>query len=104
MQNATFILATPEDTGIVIDCSIAFSDEFVGKQLPAIENELRERLRTYFDKELNENYICWYAREGEEVAAIGGLVLRDGPGNLKNPSGRWGYIMSVYTIPHFRRK
>ncbi len=26
------------------------------------------------------------------------------PGNLKNPSGKWGYIMNMFTVPEFRRK
>jgi predicted acetyltransferase len=25
------------------------------------------------------------------------------PGNFKNPSGKWCYIMNMYTVPAFRR-
>jgi GNAT superfamily N-acetyltransferase len=104
MENAIFTLATTADAQLVVDYRIAFATEFAGKQPPMIEKETRTRLHTYFSKELNKNYICWYAKDGDEIAAIGGLVLREGPGNLKNPSGKWGYIMNVYTVPHHRRK
>jgi predicted acetyltransferase len=104
MENATFILATTDDVAVAVDYRIAFANEFAGKQSTVIETETRARLHAYFSKELNKNYICWYVKEEDEIAAIGGLVLRDGPGNLKNPSGRWGYIMNVYTVPNHRRK
>jgi hypothetical protein len=26
------------------------------------------------------------------------------PGNFKNPSGKWGCIMNMYTLPAYRRK
>jgi predicted acetyltransferase len=30
--------------------------------------------------------------------------LRHLPGNFKNPTGKWGYIMNMYTVPEHRRK
>ncbi|RYG44018.1 MAG: GNAT family N-acetyltransferase, partial [Chitinophagaceae bacterium] len=26
------------------------------------------------------------------------------PGTLRNPSGKWGYVLNVYTAPDYRRK
>jgi hypothetical protein len=31
------------------------------------------------------------------------MMLREQPGNFKNPSGKWAYIMNMYTYPSFRR-
>ena len=43
------------------------------------------------------------ARHGSKIAGIGGMVLREQPGSLKNPTGKAGYIMKMYTFPSFRR-
>lgn len=104
MEDPKYILATKKDLEMVVNYRLAFSDEIVGKQSVEAEAALRESLIAYFKKELNKNYICWYAKIGDEVAAIGGLGIRTAPGNVKNPSGKWGYIMSIYTVPHHRKK
>ncbi|MES2704522.1 MAG: GNAT family N-acetyltransferase [Bacteroidota bacterium] len=103
-MNITFLEAGEDDVDIVTDYRMAFSDELNGKQSEAIERNLRDNLNAYFKAELGRNYICWYASVNGDVAAIGGLGIRVVPGNIKNPSGVWGYIMSIYTVPQYRRQ
>jgi ribosomal protein S18 acetylase RimI-like enzyme len=98
-----YFRATAADIDMIVDQRIAFSNELVGKQEPHTEMLLRGNLTTYFEAELNRNYFCWYARQGTEVAGIGGIGIRVLPGNLRNPSGKWGYIMSMYTVPAYRK-
>lgn len=59
----------------------------------------------YFSKAIQDNTcISFIAKCDEDVAGIGSVHLREMPGNFKNPSGKWGYIMNMYTVPEFRRK
>ena len=104
MDELTYVLATAADARIVTDLRIAFADELVGKAPEEQGKKLRESLENYFSAELNKNYICWLAKAGEEVIAAGGLVIRTGPGNIKNLSGITGYLMNIYTAPEHRRK
>lgn len=106
MDAITYHLAanTPKDIDVLIDYRILFAKDLLGELSPEDEAAQRESLRQYFTKETGGNYICWYAAINGEVAAIAGMVIRYGPGNMKNPSGTWGYIMNVYTMPQHRRK
>lgn len=102
MDNIEFHLATAADLEIILEYRIRFGEELVGKQAATDEAALRESLAEYFTHELDKNYICWYATQDGKVVSIAGMVVRVGPGNVKNPSGRWGYIMNVYTLPEYR--
>ena len=58
----------------------------------------------YFSKAIQDNTcISFIAKCDGIVAGIGSVHLREMPGNFKNPSGKWGYIMNMYTVPAFRR-
>jgi GNAT superfamily N-acetyltransferase len=104
METVNYILANEADINMIVDQRIIFSDLLIGKQEPAIEKNLRDSLTAYFKKELNKTYLVWYATINNEVVSIGGLGVREQPGNIKNPSGLWGYIMSIYTDPKHRKK
>lgn len=62
-------------------------------------------MTNYFSKSIvDHSSISIIAKDQDIVAGIGSIHLREMPGNFKNPSGRWGYIMNMYTIPEYRRK
>jgi GNAT superfamily N-acetyltransferase len=104
MENFIYKQATEADIPMIIDQRVIFANELGGKQDTQTEAMQRKDLTDYFQRELNKTYICWYATLNDEVVAIGGLVIRTQPGNIKNPSGIWGYIMNIYTRPQDRRK
>lgn len=107
MEAIEFHLATDskKDIDILVEYRLIFAEEMAGEKLePEAEALNRANGRAYFEEEVGKNYICWYATVDGEVAAIAGMVVRRGPGNLNNPSGVWGYIMNVYTAPQHRRK
>lgn len=103
MNKIEYHLATLQDIDIVVDFRIEFAIVLGGRIPEAEELKLRELAYDYFGEELNNNYLCWYATVNGEPASVAGMVLRRNPGNIKNPSGRWGYIMNVYTRPEYRR-
>lgn len=104
MSNVTFLRAGHSDIPMLVDYRILFSNELAGKQDAALEKQLRDSATAFFQRELNKGYICWYAHVNGDIAALAGLVIRSMPGNIRNPSGVWGYIINVYTLPHHRRK
>ena len=62
------------------------------------------QLTDYFSKAtVDGTCISFIAKSGNEIAGIGSVHIREMPGNFKNPSGKWGYIMNMYTVPEFRR-
>lgn len=103
MQSIEYKQATAEDIDKVINMRIWFSDVLVGKQSEENEKMMRAALHDYFADELDKNYLCWYATVDGELASMAGLVMRRVPGNIRNPTGRWGYIMNVFTLPQYRR-
>ncbi len=59
----------------------------------------------YFSRETAKSKcISIIAKYDGASAGIGSIQIREQPGNIKNPSGKWGYIMNMYTVPTFRRK
>ena len=88
METYTYHLATEADISMIADHRILLFDELASKQEAVAEAILRGSLHAYFKEELNKTYLCWYAKAGHEVVAIGGIILRTQAGTPKNPSGR----------------
>jgi ribosomal protein S18 acetylase RimI-like enzyme len=103
MSHTEYIKATMADIDAVVEMRMRFQNEYLGVQSGEMETLLRKNLSDYFTKELDKNYLCWFAKVNGELASIAGMVIRINPGNVRNPTGIWGYIMSVYTLPKYRR-
>ncbi len=105
MSDITYHLATEADVEKLINFRLSFLIEFLGPQTEEKIQALAANLRAFFDRALNErSYICWFARSGNELAGVGGLSVRQHPGNFLNFTGKAGYIMNMYTLPAHRRK
>ncbi len=101
MQSIAYKQATEQDIDMLVEMRARFASELSG--LPVEDVRMTAELHAYFTEELNKTYLCWYALVDGQVASIAGVVLRRSPGSIKNPSGRWGYIMNVYTLQPYRR-
>ncbi|HTF05354.1 MAG TPA: GNAT family N-acetyltransferase [Bacteroidia bacterium] len=105
MNNITYHKATQNDVATLVDNRIAFALELSGEQDPEVIVALKKQMTGYFSKATTENTcISFIAKCDGEVAGIGSVHVREQPGNIKNPTGKWGYIMNMYTLPAFRRK
>jgi GNAT superfamily N-acetyltransferase len=105
VNNITYYRATQRDINTLIDLRIKFSIELTGEHSLAARLELRDNLAVYFKKAFYQNTAIWYlANDKDTAVGIGGLIFREHPGNFKNPSGKMGYIINMYTLPAFRRK
>ena len=104
MTPITYHLASSSDTKTLVDSRIDFALELSGSQPEEQVEILRKQMTAYFSKATPDNTcISFIAKSGDEIAGIGSVQFRDQPGNFKNPSGKWGYIMNMYTYPAFRR-
>lgn len=105
MHNIEFTRATGNDIQVLVDHRVDFLSEYWGPQSQEALKEFKYILTDYFSRcVINGTYICYLAKENNTVVGIGGMVIREQPGTFKNPSGRVGYLMNMYTIPSFRRK
>lgn len=105
MEHITYHLATGNDIPLLAELRVAFVEDMMGKQQEEDIAKLGEYFTTYLTKALADgSYISWYARVGNDTVGVGGIVLRVQPGNIRNPSGKWGYVMNMYIRPAHRRK
>ncbi|MCF8254330.1 MAG: GNAT family N-acetyltransferase [Bacteroidia bacterium] len=103
-MNITYHKATIDDVFILVENRILFALELAGPQNEEAILLLRKQMTQYFSKATTENScISFIAKCDGMVAGIGSCHLREMPGNFKNPSGKWGYIMNMYTVPKYRR-
>lgn len=104
-MNISYHKAGIEDVNALVDNRILFALELSGVQNEDVVLSLRNQMTDYFSKATaNNSCISFIAKYDGIVAGIGSVHLREMPGNFKNPSGKWGYIMNMYTVPEFRRK
>src|SRR6185436_12904412 len=91
MSSITYRKANQNDIQTLVDTRILFAVELKGEQPREIIDALKIQMTDYFIKATAANTCI-------------SVILREQPGNLNNPSGKWGYIMNMYTLPEFRRK
>ncbi len=104
-RGITFSKATGDDIDALVEFRLRFATELAGDQPGEKIYALRYQLNTYFSTMTKENNcISIIADCDGQIAGIGSLLLRNMPGNFKNPSGKWGYIMNIYTVPEYRRQ
>ena len=105
MNNINYHKTTQADIQTLVENRILFALELSGGQNEEAIQSLRKQMTNYFSKATADNTcISLIAKYDEIVAGFGSVHLREMPGNFKNPSGKWGYIMNMYTVPEFRRK
>ena len=101
----TYHKAGPGDIPTLVDYRIEFQVAMSGPQPQEAINELKVHLVEYFNRALGNNtFIGYIARCNTIVAGMGGIVIRDHAGGFRNPQGKMGYVMNMYTVPAFRRK
>jgi predicted acetyltransferase len=105
MEEIVYSRATLDDLDTIIDLRLIFAKEFSTR--PSLESiqEFKKANKMYLEVAIpNNSFIVYLAKCGNEIAGMGGVVIRQQPGSFKNPSGRVGYMMNMYIFPFFRRK
>jgi predicted acetyltransferase len=105
MENISCLKATLNDLQTVINLRLIFASEFAGQQSLESIAEFKRRNQEYLEKSIqNNSFIIYIARHGNELAGMGGMVIREQSGSFKNPTGKVGYLMNMYTFPLYRRR
>jgi predicted acetyltransferase len=105
MEGITYSRATISDLQTIIDLRLIFAIEFSGPQTSESIQNFKNHNQDYIQRSIqNNSFIAYLAKIGNEIAGMGGLVIREQPGNFRNPSGKVGYLFNMYTFPKFRRK
>lgn len=105
MNTITYHKATIQDVNILVENRILFALELSGIQDEMQIQSIKIQLTEYFTKAIENNTcISFIASSDDLTVGIGSVYKKELPGNFKNPSGKWGYIMNMYTIPSYRRK
>ncbi len=75
-----------------------------GEQHIEKETELREELSKYFNKAMNDNsFVAIIAEIDGKPVGFGGMVIQHIPGNFNLINGLEGYVLSMYTLPAYRK-
>lgn len=97
--------ATYVDVDILVDFRIEFLKEF--QNIPS-DNEMeifRKSLKNFFlDKMKSGEFIAWFAVSENKILATSGLSFLQRPPHFFNKTGKFAYIMNMYTKPNWRRK
>ncbi|MBL7930612.1 MAG: GNAT family N-acetyltransferase [Bacteroidia bacterium] len=97
--------ATSQDIETIVENRLKFAIELNGDQSEDAKENLKTLMRDYFTRSMPDNLcISFIAKSGDEIAGIGSVVFRETMGGFRNPTGKWGYIMNMYTIPKFRKQ
>ncbi|NVM19403.1 MAG: GNAT family N-acetyltransferase [Candidatus Lokiarchaeota archaeon] len=65
----------------------------------------RKSLKDYFLEKMKSNeFIAWLAESDNEIIATSGLSFLQKPPHFINMTGKFAYIMNMYTKPEWRRK
>jgi GNAT superfamily N-acetyltransferase len=95
--------ATGEDVETLITLRLAFLAELSGAK-PA-DLDLRSAISQYFSRSLaGGNFTAFLAQADSRIVSVGGLIYDQHAPSNRNPTGREGYIMNMYTLPEFRRR
>jgi GNAT superfamily N-acetyltransferase len=103
-EKITYRELNNDEISILVDYRILFLRELQGEQSIDTELILRKNLSAYFEKAINEkSFIALIAEIDSKPVGFGGMVIQQIPGNFKLINGLEGYILSMYTLPEYRK-
>ena len=99
-----FEKADDRDIARLIDLRLAYLTEDLGQMDEREAALLADRLRDYFERNLNARVFAYAAREGEEIVSCALLLVVEKPASPAFPTGNTGMVLNVYTKPEYRQK
>lgn len=105
MSEIVFRAANTSDAALLAEMRVLFLEDFWGAPDMQARDMLQTELVSYFQQAVEHgDYIGWFAFCQGQAVGAGGAVIRVMPGNFVNPSGRSAYVMSMLTLPAYRRQ
>ena len=97
--------ANLNDLGKLIDLHVEFLKEHQNPPTVMEMERFIKTLKDYFlDKMKSNDFIAWLAESKYDVIATSGLIFLQKPPHFINLTGKFAYIMNMYTKPEWRRK
>ncbi|MFX1304976.1 MAG: GNAT family N-acetyltransferase [Promethearchaeota archaeon] len=97
--------ANPNDIDKLIEFRVEFLKEVQESPSDREIEKFRKILNEFFlDKMKSNEFIAWLAESDKEVIATSGLSFLQKPPHFINMTGKFAYIMNMYTKPKWRRK
>ena len=91
-----------------IDNLVKLRFEYVKADYGEIDAEKEETLRTqleeYFPAHLGKDIFGFFCFDGEKAVSMVILYIMDKPAFVTTPSGRTGTLLSVVTLPEYRKR
>ncbi len=96
--------AAPVDIPALVELRLALFRDLGSLTKPDEAPELAEAIRSYMLRRMpSGQYLVWVAEAGGAIIAAASAVILEKMPSVHNPTGREAYVMSVYTIPAYRR-
>jgi ribosomal protein S18 acetylase RimI-like enzyme len=95
--------ASSDDLETLLDLRAALFTDMGELPTASAQSDLREANRRYFLAHLGaDDFAAWLAEADGRVVGSSAVVLWERPPGAQNPSGKEGYILSVYIVPEWR--
>lgn len=99
-----YVTATKEDLSSLIQLRISYLESEFGSLARQEQDDLSAKLEAYFKQHLNKDLYVYLAKLNNVIVATAYLLIMEKPASPSFPTGRIGQILSVYTMPVYRRK
>ena len=97
--------ANLNDVDKLIDFRAEFLKEVQNSPLDMEMEIFLKSLKDYFlDKMKSNDFLAWLAESDSKIIATSGLSFLQKPPHFINLTGKFAYIMNMYTKPEWRRK
>lgn len=102
-MDIVFSLASKQDIPRLIDLRIVYMvDDF--ETVTDYEKEcMTSQLTDYFARKLGDELVAFIAKDGDKIVSVAYLHIIEMPANSILLNGLYGKVLSVYTLPEYRR-
>ncbi|MBQ7980372.1 MAG: GNAT family N-acetyltransferase [Oscillospiraceae bacterium] len=104
MDELIFRQAEAQDVDTLVELRLAYVNADYGKIDADTEATLRTQLGEYFPVHLNKDIFAFLCFNGEKAVSMVLLYIMDKPAFVTTPSGRTGTLLSVVTLPEYRKR
>ncbi|MBQ8786782.1 MAG: GNAT family N-acetyltransferase [Oscillospiraceae bacterium] len=104
MEKLIFRQADNGDIENLVKLRFAYVDADYGAIDAATEAALRTQLEEYFPAHLNKDIFGFICFDGEKAVSMVLLYIMDKPAFVTTPSGKSGTLLSVVTLPEYRKR
>ena len=94
---------TLDDLGLLMEWRMRVLHEVFSIPPDDAMTELERENRAYYQAALpTERHIACFANVDSQIVGCGGVCIYQEMPSPDNPSGRYAYLMNIYTLPVFR--